>query len=1686
MGPTHVNELSPERGPWFWMHLWRGKTIHLQARTRNQRYRCLQGAAVMALGEASGVDDHMSFSPPGSQAEFEPDTADCHKCQQGPDVSRVTDASSLARSKVQTLKILFADLAMILCQLLLFINHFRRLMDADCPLRGMSPADADADVSRSQGSPAPAFLNAYPCTLSTASRIAFLVNHADKTFCAAFHLPPGELWVPLVTSVILAQLVALLLMPRGIYMGIGRRTCMVLVGLLPKAASLATFITAPQEQPSSYFSTYLPIEGAITIWQQVIYNYPFWPGIAVLAAHCALTTAICATVAPRLQSAGGAVQLFSATWVITHTYCCAAVAACVALQQHPAAGHEIRGAARTAAATWKAMTVSLCRWWWWLSGRHGHCAGAELKLGPSSGITTPGGEAEAKARAGAVAADSHFETAGCRMLPNSDLQSVGSSVKSGTCCTTSFTASSFSFSSSSLEFLSSEGGSTAGSGSHTAIAAAAQAEHHASISAMGPVAEVAEAAEQLRSKPDSPAAPVARAVVLHSEQQGAGRPISAKLLKMAARVKATMKQSAGPAEPTAPVALSSHPSTCPGVGPPQPYVPLASSSGRTAAAVAPLAPVGAFSLKQPTGLSKWTIVEDQEFQAPASTAVGVASSVEAIGQISAGSSRFRHYRSRVPHHRVHMKIPWAEPDQLPGNFLERLNLALSEGLDCMAVGVSVRAGCIELVFDLVPQAAFDSASDYEAGQSRRRHAQHHRHHHHPRDVSPAAVQRQSPTPVQHPQQQSQQPPAHLDMLVQFGADSLCGGEDDESSDPRSALEEAVLSGLLGDAEPASWIDALHLQPPPGAKVLTQACGRVWISRWDHILRQWIPERAGGIRPSQLPRITQLRPSCVLVHRAPPGSGAGTAAAPARSGGCGAVVRVTVSNGGSTPPAFSARCRGRYLPVVARRVRTTPSDAGSAVAASGGCESDDLLATFEVEMEPEALPRNGLVVVECKVGKLLSNWRPLIVTDDPHLAQELQSLPVRLAAAPGPSSGSFDSAATEATAATAFDQSVSSFMSSLVTQAPSPADGGSGGSVSASATATAASDTEGDAFCWDELHTDLGLWLDYLEVLGLSATSSSGSSSITKRTASVTEPAAADLAVAGPVTGGRNVGPSNGKSSDNRDQNGSKEDAAAAAAAPAQDSLDMGPSLAALYGTEGYRAHMAGIGVSLLEFAVDQGWLHVAGMLVDQMLAAGIPWLEVLRRCSGGLTLLHRAVRSGRGEMVDLVVRLGERQGTPFDWQAVCIQGKGEVDTAAGVEESAAAGAVAGGRAGGGVTPLHLAASLPDGGQLAERILSEYEAACELWASAVDSQGLRPADCARAFGHVHLAGKQWARPADGGDPAQATRPAAAAAAAAAAPSITGEASTITTSSGVMTGTGLAEEVDGGTNGGGSGKIRNAAVRRRRGGVIRSGLAAAAAVLRGLMQLMAAPFVGDPGAEAAYVRAVGAENVLWCCGYLVYQICAVLAVAGRMVKELRAHEMSGMLMYCTPHLISASLLCANYDAWLRLREPLFAAVTISRSFAKLLPVLGLLPYPASANNYLSGGMDVLLEGILPAYFERMRAPFVLPLRALEGLATGLLYRSHHVKLHLAPAGVSEVAYALAWTLGCGVITTALDVSCRRRLAAALGAYSAGARAAEYPRSGWGSAEVERAGREGAMVAPVPAAGVSDGGLKRKKVD
>ena len=57
------------------------------------------------------------------------------------------------------------------------------------------------------------------------------------------------------------------------------------------------------------------------------------------------------------------------------------------------------------------------------------------------------------------------------------------------------------------------------------------------------------------------------------------------------------------------------------------------------------------------------------------------------------------------------------------------------------------------------------------------------------------------------------------------------------------------------------------------------------------------------------------------------------------------------------------------------------------------------------------------------------------------------------------------------------------------------------------------------------------------------------------------------------------------------------------------------------------------------------------MLCEQLVTeAGLGWEGVLARCSGGLDLLYRAVRSGSSAMVQQVLAWGERHGRPFNWQ----------------------------------------------------------------------------------------------------------------------------------------------------------------------------------------------------------------------------------------------------------------------------------------------------------------------------------------------------------------------------------------------------------------------------------------------------
>ncbi|KXZ42733.1 hypothetical protein GPECTOR_121g433 [Gonium pectorale] len=1366
------------------------------------------------------------------------------------------------------LRILLADAAMVLCQLLLFLNHYRRLLDAShcaaphAPTPGAVPA------------PAPGPLAAYPCAAPTAARLGFLAARAGATFRAALLLPRGELWVPLVSSAILAQLLAILLLPRRAYLAYCRRPLMV--------------------------------------------AYPFGPGMLVLLAHCALSTAICAVVTggPAPESA----PLFNVAWVLAHTYVCAALATAVSLQQNPLAAQALRAAlarpARAARAAATGIIASIA------AAAAAAAAGARLLLGPAgagvAGDAGPAGRADGACGSSRQGIEAQLQQALRRLLQAGRFEKELCWSPSGGSASG---VSGFPSSVASSE-PASQAPSAPGSGSHTAARAAG----------MGGAAGTGVEEQAAAAAPAWP----------HEQ----------------------------PLPPVQPAELATGPTPAPGAGrapaPPRHYAVAPQPPPR---AVPAIPPAGNFSLKQPTGLSKLTIVEDQEFSAPAAQAL--STSLQAIHALSTRSGRFRRYRSRAPPQRVYMKIPWAEPEQLPANFLERLNLALSGGADCMATGMSARAGCIELVFDVVPHGAYDSGRSFLMDRKHRA----------PRTNELAAA------------------------LAGGGGGSGAPGGPDECQD---GLEEAVLSGLLADSDPASWIDALHLQPPPGAEVLTQACGRVWISRWDPALRQWVPEKAGGIRPSELPRISHVEPPCIVVQRAGGGGAEG-----------GAQLLLSVRNADKLP-AFRARCRGRYLTVNTYPVRL----AGGAASFGGGASRDD--SAFELEgCRPAGagggggggagsaaavrlelcggLPANGLLVIECKVGKLLSNWRPVLVTDDPLLAAEVSSALGRC------------SPATSSSGATA--------------------TGGAGGA-----------DVDCEAPNGDDLLSDLGLWLDFVEVLGLGG----GAASAAEPAGAVVAAAVAEAVVVEPEGGaGEGAG------------------GEAQAGGVVRDEprfLDLGRGLAALYATEHYRSHMAGLAVSLLEYAVDRGWTHTAGTLVRQLLAAGVPWPELLGRCSGGLTLLHRAVRSGAGEMVRLVVALGEQHGTPFDWQAV----SSAIHDTGGGEEGGEGGDA---DADAGVTPLHLAAALPDGGRLAERILSEYEAACRLWGTARDAHGQRPVDCARASGHLHLADGAWLTGGATGRRAATSAAAAAALAAAATghvsavrgPADSGVSDAATSSLGRNLGFGCA----GNSTSGGScsslgacsaavlatagsaqpatpaaaaaaAALSLSAACRVRPAALRAAAAAVAACaarlwcgwLRPLLSALVAPLVNDRTSEAAYVRAVGSRHLLWMCGYSLYQVSLVVAVAGRMIKEGRPHEMLGMLMFVAPHALSAGLLCANCRAWLAGREALAAAVTVTRTLAKLWPVLGLLPYPHSSRIYMACGLDVLLEGLVPAFFEQTRAPLALALRSLEGFVTGLLYH----RLGVVPDPAVAVLYALSWALAAGLLTATLDVHHRRLLGVA----------------------------------------------------
>lgn len=153
---------------------------------------------------------------------------------------------------------------------------------------------------------------------------------------------------------------------------------------------------------------------------------------------------------------------------------------------------------------------------------------------------------------------------------------------------------------------------------------------------------------------------------------------------------------------------------------------------------------------------------------------------------------------------VSSKIPHMEPEQLSDDFLTLVNASLSlhPTHPCMVVGMSLRPGCIELVLDLVPippGISLDPAADSAAHVSA------------PQQTHSSATAQHSVGPVSQDLDQS------LDS-------TLLGTTARQASGPVAETGNTYLC-LPEDLDPSVWLQHLHVQTPPGTRVLSQACGR---------------------------------------------------------------------------------------------------------------------------------------------------------------------------------------------------------------------------------------------------------------------------------------------------------------------------------------------------------------------------------------------------------------------------------------------------------------------------------------------------------------------------------------------------------------------------------------------------------------------------------------------------------------------------------------------------------------------------------------------------------------------------------------------------------------------------------------------------------------------------------------------
>ncbi|KAF5840347.1 hypothetical protein DUNSADRAFT_17044 [Dunaliella salina] len=246
-------------------------------------------------------------------------------------------------------------------------------------------------------------------------------------------------------------------------------------------------------------------------------------------------------------------------------------------------------------------------------------------------------------------------------------------------------------------------------------------------------------------------------------------------------------------------------------------------------------------------------------------------------------------------------------------------------------------------------------------------------------------------------------------------------------------------GAADDSEPPleqlpasqDWVHWLYLQPPRGAEVLVQACGRTFITTWNQQAQQWgtreLPQDHDGLSlPHLLPKIVEVTPSCLLLPPPPPSrpsdgctdAPAADAAAPSNADVCEQVVHLSGPNLRAPGVRITARFHGRSLQT---KLLAPSSPSGpllqlqphqqqhshhqfgpyqdrshqqqhyqgyyhqqQGVSGVAGKDPNDVpLAILGVDQP-------GMLLLECWHGSLLTGRKQVVVLDDPQVVGELNN------------------------------------------------------------------------------------------------------------------------------------------------------------------------------------------------------------------------------------------------------------------------------------------------------------------------------------------------------------------------------------------------------------------------------------------------------------------------------------------------------------------------------------------------------------------------------------------------------------------------------------------------------------------------------------------------------------------------